>query len=364
MFSRTSLTLVFGVVIVGGWAAEAAEHLDVTTLIERGDGFGGAAAVAVDPHHPGVVLAGDRRGRIWRSDDSGSSWKSLIPEPEVLGDRLGVDAHAVCNDMLCATSSIVYDPLTVGTVYLAKVGTFFRSEDSGRAWEHVGPEMARGSHRSALVVHPGEAGTVFVGTDKGVFRSQDRGDDWERVLQMPTRSLAMSTSDPAVIYAAGPSLQRSDDGGHTWEERTDGLFTKNVMWIGAVAVDPRDHDLVYAGAFSAPRSDAPSVFRSEDGGGTWHALDIHGHEIHVLLINPSNPDVLYAGGGSKGHPDGLFRSADGGQTWTVLEGHGSTMSLDLNRTDPDEVYEGTNWGLYRYSGSQQAASAGQGSSGE
>ena len=67
------------------------------------------------------------------------------------------------------------------------------------------------------------------------------------------------------LYAGtiGQSVWRSTDNGDTWERASNGIFPEAD--VRAIAVNPSNPDVVYAGTESG-------VFRSENGGDAWHSL--------------------------------------------------------------------------------------------
>ena len=73
-----------------------------------------------------------------------------------------------------------------------------------------------------------------------------------------------------------------------------------------------------AGASSSPRGipTKGGLFRCDADGGAWEALTDglpDKLEVHAVLIDPSNRDVVYAGTN-----DGPYRSRDGGDRWQKL----------------------------------------------
>lgn len=91
-------------------------------------------------------------------------------------------------------------------------------------------------------------------------------------------------------------------------------------FVGAVAVDPRNANVVYLGTGGG------GVWKTDDGGQTWKPLtdDQPSLNIEGLALDPTNPDIIYAGTadfstlGKMGA--GILKSSDGGATWTVLPG--------------------------------------------
>ncbi len=126
----------------------------------------------------------------------------------------------------------------------------------------------------------------------------------------------------------GDGVYKSTDGGKNWQH----VGLKDSEHISAIAVHPQNPDIVYVGALGhafAP-NDQRGVFMTTDGGKNWAKtlyIDKE-HGVSDLEIDPTNPNILYAGvwsferkpwthrsGSEKG---GLFKSIDGGRTWNKL----------------------------------------------
>jgi photosystem II stability/assembly factor-like uncharacterized protein len=108
------------------------------------------------------------------------------------------------------------------------------------------------------------------------------------------------------------------------------------MQIGRIRVHPRNPDLVYVAALGHSWGANPErgVFRSKDGGKTWSKVLFVDDKTGAvdLAMDPSNPNVLYAGSWqvqrtpwsleSGGPGSALHKSTDGGDTWKKLDGKG------------------------------------------
>jgi len=140
-------------------------------------------------------------------------------------------------------------------------------------------------------------------------------------------SVAGVAGQPNLFYAAyaGGGVWKTDDYGHNWKNISDKYFKSNN--IGAIAVAPSNPKIIYAGTGdSAPRNTfltGEGMYKSSDGGKTWAFIGLGAtHIISWILVNPTNPDVVYVA--ALGHfygpnPErGVFKSTDGGQTWKKI----------------------------------------------
>src|SRR6185437_5666272 len=140
-------------------------------------------------------------------------------------------------------------------------------------------------------------------------------------------TVAGIAEEPNVFYmgTAGGGVWESEDYGHSWKNISDKDFKCNN--IGAMAVAPSNPKIIYVGTGdSAPRNTVltgEGMYKSTDGGKTWKFIGLgETHIISWILVDPQNPDVVYAA--ALGHlfgtnPDrGVFKSTDGGQTWKKI----------------------------------------------
>jgi len=153
-------------------------------------------------------------------------------------------------------------------------------------------------------------------------------------------ALAASRKDPRLLFAGGADggVWRTRDGGIHWTPLTDSLPTTA---IGALALDPSNEKILYAGSGEANFANhsryGVGLYKSVDGGDHWVVLageTFAGRCISAIAVDPSNTSVLYvslaAAGGfpplaaARGHrgargPLGLFKSADGGRSFVQLK---------------------------------------------
>src|SRR6516165_7119044 len=188
---------------------------------------------------------------------------------------------------------------------------------------------------------------VLVGTKKGAFilTADGRRERWEisgpHFAGWEIYHLKGSPAQPDRLYASqtsgwfGQVIQRSDDGGKTWqaagnEFKYDGVPGTHQWYDGTqhpwefkrvwhLEPSPTDPDTVYAGVEDA------ALFRSTDGAMTWSELPgLRTHRsgpgwqpgaggmcAHTVLIDPTDEDRLHVAISAAG----VFRSDDRGETW-------------------------------------------------
>jgi len=136
-------------------------------------------------------------------------------------------------------------------------------------------------------------------------------------------ALACDPENPDIIYAGAASggLWRSTSGGTNWEPIFDSAPTQS---IGSIAINPRNPDEIWVGTGEGnPRNSqnfGVGIFKTIDGGKNWVCMGLQKtHAIHRVILHRDNPDVLWAAAtGSANGPNedrGVFKSTDGGRTW-------------------------------------------------
>lgn len=157
--------------------------------------------------------------------------------------------------------------------------------------------------------------------------------------------------DPKLYYlgSAGGGVWKTVNGGATWSPVFD---KQNVASIGAVAVDPKNHDVVWVGTGETnPRNDVTwgdGIYRSGDGGKTWTHLGLEATKfIASVAIDPRDSNTVVAGALGDAFADsperGVYRTTDGGKSWTktLYVGPRSGVSeLAVDPKRPDIMYAG------------------------
>jgi len=128
------------------------------------------------------------------------------------------------------------------------------------------------------------------------------------------------------LGATGGGVWRTEDGGLTWKNVSDGFMKTGS--VGALAVADSDPNVVYAGMGESQvrgvtTTHGDGVYKSTDGGDTWAHLGLaKTRHISAVRIHPKNPDVAYvAAQGNLWGPNperGVYRTVNGGKDWELV----------------------------------------------
>jgi photosystem II stability/assembly factor-like uncharacterized protein len=220
-------------------------------------------------------------------------------------------------------------------------GGLFRLSAGDKAWQRVEGGLPPDAEVRALALHPRDPQVIYAGTQHGPYRSTDGGQRWTALALpdpgMVVWSFLFSPRDPRVLYAgtAPAAMYRSDDGGDTWRRLTGlrpaarcqmGFHTRVIR----LTADPSRPDEIYAGL------EVDGVQRSLDGGETWEdcsqdllrlaerpnlksrigsETDTEGMlDTHALCVSSAQPGTVFLA-----LRMGLFKSTDRGKTWEDME---------------------------------------------
>lgn len=216
---------------------------------------------------------------------------------------------------------------------------------SGLAFRNIGPAMTSG-RIADIAIHPENENVWYVAVGSGgVWKTTNSGTTWsplfdnEKVYSIGCVTIDAQT--PSTIWVGtgenvggrhvgfGDGIYVSHNDGKSWKN----MGLENSEHISKIIVHPENSDVVWV-ASQGPlwsKGGDRGVYKTTDGGNTWKRT--LGDEAWVgatdMVIDPTNPDVLYAAtwqrhrtvagylGGGPG--SGLHKSTDGGETWKPLK---------------------------------------------
>ncbi|MET1259100.1 thrombospondin type 3 repeat-containing protein [Flagellimonas sp. DF-77] len=152
-------------------------------------------------------------------------------------------------------------------------------------------------------------------------------------------AIAVDPNNADVWYAGAPAggIWKSTDGGASWTPLFDEF---PQIGVSGIAIDPNDSNTIYIATGDDDASDSFSagVFKSTDGGTTWAATGLgpdtqnEFDTMNEIVVDPSNSNRIWVG-----TTDGLQRSEDAGATWTV-QLSGDITDFKLKPGDPNTIY--------------------------
>ena len=336
---------------------------------------GRIADIAIDPSSQSTWYVGVGSGGVWKTRNRGTTWEPIFDDE---------DSYSI--------GCVTIDPNNPNTIWVgtgenvsgrhAGYGSgVYRSRDGGQSWENLGLE---GSERIGMIrIDPRDSNTMFVaaqgplwsgGGERGLFKSTDGGENWQKILgdglgnteiddqYTGVSEVHMDPRNPDVMYAVswqrfrnvavlmdgGPAsgIHKSEDGGATWRELTEGLPEENRGKTG-IAISPQNPDVIYATIELANREGG--FWRSEDGGETWEKRNEYlsggtgPHYYQELFASPHQFDRVYQ------MDVQMHVTEDGGETFIDLSHETKhsdhhAMAFDLN--DENYLLVGVDGGIY------------------
>ena len=336
---------------------------------------GRIADIAIDPTDPSVWYVAVGSGGVWKTVNASTTWTPIFDDQ---------GSYSI--------GCITLDPNNPNTVW---VGTgenvsgrhvgygdgVYRSRDGGANWEKMGLENSE--HIGMIRIDPRDSNTIFVaaqgplwsgGGDRGLFKSTDGGQNWRKVLgdghgntdlddrYTGVNEVHMDPRNPDVMYAVtwqrlrnvavvmdggpGTGIHKSEDGGETWRELTEGL-PEEMMGKTGLAISPQNPDTIYATIELDNRTGG--FWRSDDGGESWEKKN----DYLSSATGPHYYQEIFASPHFEGHVyqmDALMRmTKDGGDNFIPLPHetkHGDHHALAFREDDKNYLLIGTDGGVY------------------
>lgn len=267
---------------------------------------------ATGEHTPGYGPSYGGTG-VFKSTNGGAAWTNVSPSSEV--------------GTLC--SQIVIHPTNASVVWIASNTGVHKTVNGGADWDRC-----RSGTASDIAVDPDHPDVLYAAfRNDGLYKSTNGGDDWDRIdgenvfLLLATLLLGIMGDFPTgsdfgwgkialgqngtggtdfvtLKYGQkGEYLLVSPNGGDVWYPLSNSPSAKYNEWCTLLAVHPRDHDRIYAGAVG--------LAYTADGFHFHPATGTHS-DHHEMVFHPTDDAVCYVA-----TDGGVFRSSDHGQTWQL-----------------------------------------------
>lgn len=292
--------------------------------------------------HDGVIYAGSDNG-LYKSTDDGESWT-----------QIGLNGKNVFAFLV-----------TDDAIYVSASYALYVSTDDGKNWNNTN---LTSEYLTDIVVD--DAGDVYILSSYfGVYKTSDNGKNWTiRADDTPGLFHSLVVDGDGTLYARSldGGIYKCPEGEMEWTpfcliehdislfQMIDGVFyawtwdtglmisrdlgynwtqTGNIVSDEIVTLSIDDHGNMYIGGYN------DGVWKSTDGGGTWHHLDLSNMTVYAIM---TSGDAVFAG-----TEYGMYKSTDGGDTWTAhISGMNNASIADVLFHDGC-LYVCTGQGLYK-----------------
>lgn len=282
----------------------------------------------------GIVLLWNLQSNVFRSTDSGTSWRIVTDGAGGSIRQLGAAGQS--------------EVLALGS-------TFFKTANNGKQWlplNHAfpGPTFSVGFF-DVSPVNPARIALAGYRDDQqssgyllGI--SSDGGQAWafQNANGWPIAAVFDPLDANAFFVLFERQIRKTTDLGQTWQEVANRFSHQRLK---SMAIDPANSQILYVG------SDKYRVYKSSNGGRTWDFRTLSSQRqpdtyVSLIKVNRTNPGVLYA----LADFVGWFKSTDTGQTWKAInsglplrdaDGNNTSLQLRFLTFDPhdsDSIYTG------------------------
>lgn len=280
---------------------------------------------------------------VYKSTDSGATWPTLSGVPSFCSGQCWYDLE------------VAVDPANADKVYLGGIDVY-RSTDGGRSFTAVSnwtmdQNSTRYVHADQHALVPTGAGQLWAGCDGGVSYSSDGGTTWSfRGRNLNTTQYYNIAMHPTKADWTIGGTQ--DNGTHLFSG--NGSFTEVYGGDGGYcAISPAAPNIMYEEYVYLDMN------KSTDGGAHWtpSSSGINSSDpvlfIAPFVMDPSNPNVLYAG------TNRIYRTSDGAANWSPMVTNAWTGKVSAIAVGPSSgtlVFAGTNRAeVYRCSNPNDAS---------
>ena len=285
---------------------------------------------------------------LYKSNDGGNNWKKIGLE----------NSERIAN--------IIVNPANSNEIYVAVLGALwsdsnergvYKSNDGGETWMNI-LFLNNSTGCADLAMDPSNPKILYAsmwefrrtawsfnsgGDNSALYKSTDGGENWIKIHngfpegKLGRLAIGVSKSNPNTLYTVIESeknedkgLYKSTDGGENWEQKNNDFgITVRPFYFSRIVVDPKDENVVVkAGLYGSI---------SKDGGETFENLGNMHADIHDMVFDINNSDIMYVG-----TDGGVYRSWNKGVTMEIVENLPLSQfyHISVDNEEPYNIYGG------------------------
>lgn len=248
-------------------------------------------------------------------------------------------------------ADIAIDPNNENIWYVAVgSGGTWKTTNAGTTWTPLTDDQPFYS-TGCITIDPNNSSTIWLGTGEnvggrhvgighGVYKSDDAGASWtdmglkksehiSKIIVHPSNSNIIWLASQGPLWSSGGErgLYKSTDGGKSWRNT---LSINEWTGVTDLVIDPNNPDVLYAASWQRHRNVAAhmgggpgtSLYKSIDGGENWTKIDNGLPKSNLgkigIAISPIKSNVLYAAIELDRRKGSVYRSSDGGARWVKM----------------------------------------------
>ena len=316
-------------------------------------------AVELDPNDPNNTIyvgTGEPWPRnsvsvgdgLYKSTDGGNNWKKIGLE----------NSERIAN--------IIVNPKNSNEIFVAVLGALwsdsnergvYKSSDGGVTWENI-LYLNESTGCADLAMDPSNPNILYAsmwefrrtgwsfnsgGDNSALYKSTDGGKNWKKIHngfpegKLGRLAIGVAKSNPNTLYTVIESeknedkgLYKSVNGGENWKQMNNDFgITVRPFYFSRIVVDPKDENvIVKAGLYGSI---------SKDGGETFENLGSMHPDIHDMVFDINNSDIIYVG-----TDGGVYRTWNKGVTMEIVENLPLSQfyHISVDNEEPYNIYGG------------------------
>ena len=285
---------------------------------------------------------------LYKSTDGGNNWKKIGLE----------NSERIAN--------IIVNPKNSNEIFVAVLGALwsdsnergvYKSSDGGVTWENI-LYLNESTGCADLAMDPSNPNILYAsmwefrrtgwsfnsgGDNSALYKSTDGGKNWKKIHngfpegKLGRLAIGVAKSNPNTLYTVIESeknedkgLYKSVDGGENWKQMNNDFgITVRPFYFSRIVVDPKDENvIVKAGLYGSI---------SKDGGETFENLGSMHPDIHDMVFDINNSDIIYVG-----TDGGVYRTWNKGVTMEIVENLPLSQfyHISVDNEEPYNIYGG------------------------